>query len=106
MGSRGRNHRVVVEADACRLRVRLTHGVVTDELEHEIATLGRRIAVVDQVGERRIDLQPTVRVTVGFMAHAVGLWVGLDGGGVDDCAGHGDAVLPHEQSGRIVDVRP
>src|SRR5947209_4625835 len=96
----------VMERRASRLRIGLRDRVVADKLEYEVAALVRPVAVIDQTGKLRIDLQPAVRIAVSFVPHAVWLVVRLRGSRVHDGARHREAVLPHEQARRVVDVLP
>ena len=66
-----RNGCLVAEGAACRLCVGLRHGVVTHDLEHEVAVLGSRVPVVEQIGELRIWSEPSMRVAIGFVSHSV-----------------------------------
>ena len=63
MGADRWNGRVVGEPDAGGLGIRLRDLVVADDLEHEIAAFVRSVPGVDEICERRINLQPAVRIT-------------------------------------------
>src|ERR1700736_3962762 len=88
-----RNDRPVAKGAARRLCVRLRHGVVTHDLEHEVAVLGGRVPVVEQIGELRIWSEPSMRVAIGFVSHAVAVAsVCRVYNGAADC----DAFVHHE----------
>src|SRR5438128_6916565 len=101
-----RDHFRIVEFPARWLRIGLRDLVVADTLEYKVLVLVHRVAAVDQTGKLRIHLQPAVRIAVPFVPHAVWLMVRLRGSRVDDGARHREAVLPHEQARRVVDVLP
>jgi hypothetical protein len=44
---------------------------MTHDLEHEVAVLGSRVPVVEQIGELRIWSEPSMRVAIGFVSNAV-----------------------------------
>jgi len=79
---------------------------VTDDLEHKIPAFVRRVPSVDEICERRINLQPAVRITVELMPNAVGLMLRLILGCVDDLARDRDAILQDDQPRRMVDALP
>src|SRR5256885_9955295 len=86
--------------------IRLRDLVVADDLEHKIPAFVRRVPGVDETCERRINLQPAVRITVALMPNAVGLMLRLILGCVDDVARDRDAVLQDDQPRRMVYVLP
>ena len=58
--------RLVSEGATCGLRIGLRHVKVANDLENQIASLRRRVAVIQHAGELRVQLEPPVRITVGF----------------------------------------
>ena len=62
---------MVSEGTARRPRVSLGHLIMTHDLEHEVAVLGSRVPVVEQIGELRIWSEPSMRVAIGFVSNAV-----------------------------------
>src|SRR2546427_1930074 len=97
---------VVGESPTGGSGVRLRDLVVADDLEHKIPAFVRRVPGVDETCERRIDLQPAVRITVALMPNAVRLMLRLILGCVDDLARDRDAVLQDDQPRRMVYVLP
>ena len=57
---------VVGECPTGGLGIRLRDLVVANDLEHQIPAFVRRVPGVDETCERRIDLQPAVRITVAL----------------------------------------
>jgi len=102
----GWNSRVVSESRACHERIGLCDWIATDDLEHEIPSLIRVIAAIEQLREWRVDPEPTVRVAITLVTHAVGSMSGLIRGGVDNHTGDCDAILLDEESFGFVDVHP
>src|SRR6266566_803977 len=104
MGADRWDRRVVAESLTGGPGIRLRDLVVADDLEHKIPAFIRRVPGVDETCERRINLQPAVRITVALMPNAVGLMRRLILGCVDDVARDRDTVLQDDQPRRMVYV--
>src|SRR2546427_13021412 len=73
MGADRWDRRVIGESPTGGLGVRLRDLVMADDLEHKIPTFVRRVPGVDEICERRINLQPTRRIPVPPLTNALGV---------------------------------
>lgn len=96
----------IAERFARRSGVGLLDRIPANDFEDEISVLVSAVAVVDQVGEGGIDVQPAVYVAIGFVTYAVTRRVRARRGRVDEGPGHRDAAAQNDQALRMVNVLP
>lgn len=89
---RGKLNRRVIAA-ARRTGISLRHMVFANGLEDEIAAFVAEISSIEQALERRVHIEPAVRITIGFVPNPVSL---LAPRVVNKSARHSDALLLHD----------
>jgi hypothetical protein len=85
------------------LGVGLSYRELADNFEHQVAAFITYVSRVKQILKLRIQFEPSVSVAIGFMADSV--WF-RSVGGVNKCSGHRNALLLHDQTSRVIDMRP
>ena len=88
---------------APRLRVSLLNWEFANQFEYQIAVLGAQISRIKQVLELGVQFEPPVSVAIGFVADSIR---SLPIRGINNRARDRDALLLHDQTTRMVDVRP
>src|ERR1700730_7445111 len=94
---------LIGEALTRGLRVGLSYRVFAHDFKHKVSAFVTYVSCVKQIHKLGIQFEPSVSVAIGFMADAI--WL-LTIRGVNHYAGHRDARLLHDQTGRVIDMRP
>ena len=85
------------------LGVGLSYREFAHDFKHQVPAFVAYVSRVKQIRKLGIQFEPSVRVAIGFMADSI--WL-LAIRGVNHYAGHGNALLLHDQTGRVIAMRP
>jgi len=103
VGANGRERNLILIVGAGSLGVRLSHREPAHDFEHQIAAFMVRVSGVQEILKFGIHLEPSVSVSIVFVADSIVL---SPGGRIHNLPGYRAALLMHDQTVRVVDVIP